>query len=106
MEHLPPAYERRPVGLARERRDERAHERDLRHGHAHVGWHLERAQLDEALAAVRRRRVEELVDADLGAVRVARDVDEEMAEERVAEPRRRRLRRRASNARARAISSS
>jgi len=50
------------------------------------GRHLERAQLHHALAPVRRAPVEELVDADLRAVRVARHVHQEVPEERVGEP--------------------
>ena len=86
MKDLPPANERRLVRLAGEGRDERADERELSHHHAHVRRHLEGAKLDDPLPAVGRLRIEELVDADLGAVGVAGEVDEEVAEERVAEP--------------------
>ena len=92
MERLAVAGERALVGRAREGGDEAADEDHLRRRHADVGRHLEGAQLDEALPARGALGGEELVDADLGAVRVAGDVDEEVAEEHVREPRRRRRR--------------
>ena len=50
--------------------------------------HLERAELDEAEAARRPVGRIQLVDADLGAVRVAGHVDQEIAEQPIDEPRR------------------
>jgi hypothetical protein len=69
------------VRLVRERREHRAHECGLRGGHPRMRRHLERAHLDEALPAVRRLRIEQLVDRDLGAVRGARDVDQQVAQQ-------------------------
>ena len=63
----------------------------LHEAHARMRRHLERAELDEAEPARRPVRRVELVDADLGAVRVAGDVDQQVAEQAVDEPRRRRL---------------
>jgi hypothetical protein len=87
VQDLPPAHERRAVGRPRESGDERAHEAHLRHCEPGVWRHLEGAELDEPLAPVRAGRIEELVDADLRTVRAARHVDEQVPEERVAEPR-------------------
>ena len=91
VEPLPPANERRAVRRAGERRDERSDERHLGHGHPHVGRHLEGAQLDDPLAPMGGRRIEQLVDADLGAVRIAGDVDQQMPKQRITKPRWRRL---------------
>ena len=89
MEDLPPPYELAAVGrvrLACKGRHEGPYERRLRDGHAHVRGHLERSELQQALPAVGGPGVEELVDADLRAVRVAGHVDEEVPQERVTEP--------------------
>ena len=51
--------------------------------------HLERAELDQAEPARRPVRRVQLVDAELGAVRVAGHVDQQIAEQPVDEPRRR-----------------
>ena len=69
--------------------DQRADHQRLRQRHARVGGHLEAAELDEAEAAGRAVGRIELVDADLGAVGVAGDVDEQVPEQAVDEPRRR-----------------
>ena len=90
MQLLAPAHERVAIRRGRERRDHRADEDRLRGGHPRVRRHLERAQLDDALPAERRVRVEQLVDRDLRAVRRAGDIDEQVAQQAVDLPRRRR----------------
>ncbi len=67
----------------------RAAEQELLHeAHARVRRHLEAAQLEQAEAARRAARVEELVDAELGAVGVAGGVGQDVAENAVDQPRR------------------
>ena len=58
----------------------------LREAQARVRRHLESPQFDEAEAAAGAVGRVKFVDAELGAVGVASDVDEEMAEEAVHEP--------------------
>ncbi len=86
-----PAHQRRPVRFLGQGGDQRANELRLRDHHPRMRRHLERAQLDQALASVGRAPVEELVDADLGPVRVAGDVHQQMTEEAIAQPGRRAL---------------
>ena len=75
-----PSHERMAIRRRGERRDERAHEHDLRRDHPRMRRHLERAQLDEALATVRRVRIEQLVDRDLRAMGRAGDIDEQVTQ--------------------------
>ena len=82
----PPAHLARAVGGLPEPRDERAHEELLGEAHPRVRRHLEGAQLDEPEPAGGAVGAVELVDAELGAVRVAGHVDEQVAEEAVDEP--------------------
>src|SRR5688572_7448458 len=67
--------------------DERADEELLGETHPRIGRHLEAAELDETETSGRTVGREELVDAYLGTVGVASDVDEEIAEGAVDEPR-------------------
>jgi hypothetical protein len=53
-----------------------------------VGRHLEGAHLEQAEAAGGAVRRVQLVDAELGAVGVAGDVDQQVAQQAVDEPRR------------------
>jgi hypothetical protein len=46
-----------------------------------MGRHLEGAELEEPLPAAWRAPVEELVDAQLGTMGVARDVDQQMTKQ-------------------------
>ena len=85
-----PAHQLLPVRLLPEHGDQRAHQQLLRQAHARMRRHLERAELDEAKPSRRPVRRIELVDADLGAVRVARHVDQQVAEQPVHQPRRHR----------------
>ena len=84
-----PALEpRRAVGLLPEARDQRAQQQLLRERHARVRRHLEGAHLEQAEAAGRAVGRIELVDAELGAVRVAGRIDQQIAEQAVDQPRR------------------
>ena len=74
------------VGLAPEARHQGAQQQLLRQAHARVRRHLEGAQLQQAQAPRRAVRREELVDAELGAVGVAGDVDEQVAQGAVHQP--------------------
>ena len=99
-----PQRVRVPVtGRVPEPGDQRADQQLLGERHARVGGHLEAAELDEAEAAGGAVGGVELVDADLGAVGVAGDVGEEVAQQPVDEPGRRARRpgRAAASARAR-----
>ena len=90
----PARQARRRIGLAPEARDQRAQQQLLREAHARVRRHLEGAQLEQAEAAGGAVGRVQLVDAELGAVRVAGDVDQQVAEQAVDQPGRRRLARR------------
>ncbi len=81
-----PAHQRAVERLAPEPGDERAHQQLLREAHPGVRRHLEGAELDEAEPARGAVGRPELVDADLGAMRVAGDVDEQVAEQPVHHP--------------------
>jgi hypothetical protein len=83
-----PACRAEPVRLAPEPRDEPAQQELLHEAHPRVRRHLERAELEEPEAAGRGLGGVELVDAELGAVRVAGDVGQQVAEDAVDEPRR------------------
>ncbi len=89
-----PAAQPLLVGPVPERSDQAAQQRLLCHAHAPVRRHLEGAQLQEPAPAGSAVRREELVDAELGAVRVARGIDQDVAEDAVDQPGRRRLTRR------------
>jgi len=52
-----------------------------------VRGHLERAHLEEAEPAALGAGAEQLVDAQLGAVGVPRDVDQQVAEQAINQPR-------------------
>jgi len=60
----------------------------LREAHLGVRWHFEGAQLDETEAAGAAVGRVKFVDAELGAVRVAGHVDEQIAKEAIDQPRR------------------
>ena len=79
------------IGLAPEARDQRTQHELLREAHALVRRHLEGAHLEQPEAAGVAVGREHLVDAELGAMRVAGGVDQQVAEQAVDEPRRRRL---------------
>src|SRR5437867_3418579 len=79
VEQRAPADERASVRLLPEPGDEGSHEELLHEAHARVRWHLEAAELDEAEPAARRLGGVQLVDAELGPVRVAGDVHQEVS---------------------------
>ena len=83
-----PAHERPVVRRLPEPGDERPQQQLLRQAHPGVRRHLERAQLHQPLPAAARVGCVELVDAELRAVRVAGDVDQQVPEDPVDEPRR------------------
>ena len=89
VEERAPADERASVGLLPEPGDEGSHEELLHEAHARVRWHLEAAELDEAEPAARRLGGVQLVDAELGPVRVAGDVHQEVSQNAVDQPGRR-----------------
>ena len=76
-------------GIAPEARDERQQQQLLHEAHRRMRRHLERAELDEPEPPCRPVGRVELVDAELGAMRVAGHVDQEIAEQPIDEPRRR-----------------
>ena len=85
----PARQPRRLVRRRPEARDQRAHQQLLDQAHARVRRHLEGAHLEQAEAAGRAVGRIELVDAELGAVGVAGDVDQEIAQQSIDQPRRR-----------------
>ena len=74
------------IGLLPEPGDQRAQQQLLREAHPRVRRHLEGAELDQAEPAGRAVGRVQLVDADLGAMRVAGDVDQQVAEDPVDQP--------------------
>ena len=82
-----PAGELAGDGGVPEPGDQGADQQLLGERHPRVGGHLEAAELDEAEAAGGAVGGVELVDADLGAVGVAGDVDEQVAQQAVDQPR-------------------
>ena len=56
--------------------------------HARIRRHFERAEFDQAEPAGRPVRRKQFVDADLGAVGVAGDIDQDVAEQPIDQPRR------------------
>ncbi len=70
----PPVDQRRLVRCLPEPHHERAQQELLRQAHARVGRHLEAAELHQPLATRGRVGRVELVDAELGTVRVARAI--------------------------------
>ena len=87
VQHGAPAGELAGDGGVPEPGDQGADQQLLGERHPRVGGHLEAAELDEAEAAGGAVGGVELVDADLGAVGVAGDVDEQVAQQAVDQPR-------------------
>src|SRR5258706_522467 len=81
-----PANEAVPVWLAPEFADESAQEEMLRQAHARVWWHLESSHFDEAQPAAAALRREKFINAELGTMRVAAGVREQVAKETVRQP--------------------
>ena len=79
----------RRYGIVPEARDQRPQQQLLRQAHPRVRRHLEGAQLEQALPAAGALGRIELVDAELGAVGVAGDVDQRVAEDAIDQPGRR-----------------
>ena len=82
-----PARQRPVERRAPEPRDDRPDEKLLGERHARVRRHLEAAELDEAETAGRPVGRIELVDAELGAMGVAGDVGQKVAQQPVEQPR-------------------
>ena len=82
-----PAHERPRVGLGPEPSDQRSQQRGLHQRHPGVRRHLEATHLQQAEPAPLAVGAVELVDAELGAVGVARDVGEQVPEQPVHQPR-------------------
>ncbi|MCY1214496.1 hypothetical protein D9M72_263100 [compost metagenome] len=82
-----PAGDGRLVGRVPEAGDQRADQQLLRDAHARMRRHLEGAQFQQAEAAGAGVGRVELVDAELAAVRVARHVDQDVAQRAVDQPR-------------------
>ena len=84
-----PAHGRAALRIAPEPRGERAQKQLLGEAHARVRRHLEGAELDKPETPRHAVGRIELVDADLGAMRVAGEVDEQIAKQPVGGPQRR-----------------
>ncbi len=81
-----PALQCGGVGRVPEAGDERAQQQLLHHAHAGVRRHLESAQFEQAEAAGGAVRAVELVNAELAAVGIAGDVDQEVAQGAIDKP--------------------
>src|SRR5262245_5140010 len=86
-----PTYRRAALWLAPEPGDQGAQEQLLRQAHARMRRHFERAKLQEAQPSGWTVGREQFVDAELGAVGIAGDVDEKIAKQAIDQPRPRRL---------------
>ncbi len=75
-------------GLFPQMRDQGAKQEVLREAHPRMRRHFKRAHFQQAQAARGGVRRVQLVDAELGAVRAARRVDEQVSEDAVHQPRR------------------
>ena len=82
-----PVHELLAIRARPEARDEGAQQQHLHEAHARVRRHLEGAEFQQPQASRRASRRVELVDRELRAVRVAGEVDEEVAQDPVDEPR-------------------
>src|SRR5262252_8366591 len=86
-----PTYRRATLWRAPKPSNQRAQEKLLRQAHARVWWHFERAKLHQAQPAGWTIGREQFVDAELGAVGIAGDIDEKIAKQAIDQPRPRRL---------------
>ena len=91
VERRTPLDERRAIRRLPEAREERAGEQLLHDRGLRMRGHLESPQLDQPQASRRAVGRIELVDAELGAMRVAGDVDQEVSEHSIDQPRGARL---------------
>ena len=83
---VPQAIGRPLVGLLPEPGDQRAHQQLLCQAHARVRRHLEAAEFQQSEAAGRGVGRVQLVDAELGAMRVAGAIDQDVAEDAIDQP--------------------
>jgi hypothetical protein len=74
------------IRITPEMRDQRSHQQLLDKAHAGVGRHLERAQLEQPKPPSGRLRGIELVDAELGSMRVAGQIGKQMPEDAIDQP--------------------
>jgi len=81
MEVGAPAHEAVPIWLAPELADESAQQEMLSEDSCAHGRHLEGAHLDEPKAAIGCSQARTAYHAELGAMRVAAGVNQQMAEE-------------------------
>ena len=81
-----PSHETLTIGCSPEPRNQRPQQQLLREAHARMRGHLERPQFDEPQPARCRVGREELVDAELGPVRVPRGIGQQMAKHPVDKP--------------------
>ena len=86
MQRGAPAHEFTLLRLAPEFCDQRADQQLLGERHARVRRHFERPEFNQPEPASRAIRRIEFVDADFGAVGIAGDVDEDVAEQPIDQP--------------------
>ena len=80
----------REVALIRrlpEAGDQRAQQQHLQQRHLRVRRHLETAELDQSQTPGRTVRRIQFVDAELGAVRIARQIDQQITQQSIHQPR-------------------
>src|SRR5262252_5026150 len=85
-----PTYRRATLWRAPEPSGQRAQEKLLRQTHARVWRHFERAKLHQAQPSGWTIGREQFVDAELGAVGIAGDIDKKIAKQAINQPRPRR----------------
>ena len=81
-----PVHEPTFIRRLPERRDRGAHQQELRGRHLRMRRHFQRAELHQAKPPGRGLRRIELVDAELGAMRVPCHVRQQMAEHPINQP--------------------
>ena len=86
VEFGPPSHERAAVRSVPETGDQRPHEQGLDERHLRMWRHLEGPQLEDPQAATFGVGAEEFVDAELGSVCVAGEIDEQMSKQSVDDP--------------------
>ena len=83
-----PTHQPTGIRIVPETGDDGSHEQRLHQGHLRMRRHLERPQLDDAQSSPLAVWTEEFVDAELGPMGVAGEVDEQVSQEAVDQPRR------------------
>src|SRR5205823_14917643 len=82
-----PTHQAAPVRRLPEARDQRAQQKHLHRAHPRMRRHLESAEFEQTQPPGRALRRIELVDRELGAMRVAGEIGEEVTQQTIDQPR-------------------